>query len=56
MMRKMHFVTYLFGGVMSSVLIKKLVFAATNSIVLALIVFFIWSVWYNIALANDMYR
>ena len=52
----MHFVTYFFGGVISSVLIKKLVFAATHSIVLALIVFFIWSVWYNIALANDMYR
>lgn len=52
----MHFVTYFFGGVISDALIKKCVFAATNSIVLALIVFFIWSVWYNIAIANDMYR
>ena len=56
MKRKIHCVTYFFGGVMSSVLIKKCVFAATNSIVVALIAFFIWSIWYSVSLAHDIYR
>lgn len=56
MKHKIHFVTYFFGGVLSGVLIKKCVFAATNNIVLALIAFFIWNIWCNIAIAHDIYR
>ena len=46
----------LFGGVLAGVLIKKCVFATTNNIALALIVYFIWAVWYAIAIAHDMCR
>nr|DAK70097.1 MAG TPA: hypothetical protein [Caudoviricetes sp.] len=56
MKRKMHFITYFFGGVISSVLIKKLVFTTTDSIVIALIAYFIWTVWYSIAIAHDICR
>lgn len=56
MKHKIHFVVYFIGGVLSSVLIKKCVFAATNNIVLALIAFFIWSIWYSVAIAHDIYR
>ena len=56
MKHKIHFVVYFIGGVLSSVLIKKCVFAATNNIFLALIAFFIWNIWYNIAIAHDIYR
>lgn len=54
MKRKMHFVTYFLGGVMSSVLIKKCVFATTNNIVVALIAFLIWNIWYSVSLARDV--
>lgn len=56
MKHKMHFVTYFFGGVLSGVLIKKCVFAATNNIALALIAYFVWAVWYSIAIAHDICR
>lgn len=56
MKHKIHFVVYFIGGVLSSVLIKKCVFAATNNIFLALIAFFIWNIWYNITIAHDIYR
>lgn len=56
MKHKIHFVTYFIGGALSSVLIKICVLAATNNIVLALIAFFIWNIWYNVAIAHDIYR
>lgn len=56
MKHKMHFVTYFIGGMLASVLIKKCVFAATNNIILALIAFFIWSIWYSVSIAHDICR
>lgn len=56
MKHKMHFITYFFGGVLSDVLIKKCVFVATNNIALALIAYFVWAVWYSIAIAHDICR